>query len=204
LPYSFIYDFSRISQNMFFQILDTACNLGLHRFASQNAKKLVKLFKIDEATGLNLTDAIALVEDIIEVQVTNKVQREKFEKAKRKALLVPHCARAFMDRRCMADFDPEIPTYKCRSCNSDCIVNKATSLAKTKGYDVFVIPGGSCAERILRGNAYEGVVGVACGDELVMAFRLLKKIGIPGQGVLLNKNGCSNTNINLDSLSRIL
>ena len=45
-----------------------------------------------------MSDAIALIEDMIEVQVTNKAQRGKFEKAQRKALLIPHCARAFMDR----------------------------------------------------------------------------------------------------------
>lgn len=204
MPYSFVYDLTRLSQNLFFQMLDVACNIGLHRFAAQNAKRIVKVFKIDEATGLNFSDAISLVEDLIQVQVANKVQREQFEKANRKALLIPHCARAFMDRRCMADFDPKVPTYKCKSCNSDCVVNKATTLGKKKGYDVYVIPGGSCAEKILRDNAYEGVIGVACGEELKMSIGLLKKLGVAGQGVFLTKNGCSNTNLNLDSLRRVL
>lgn len=178
--------------------------MGLHKIVGMNAKRLVKLFKIDELTGLNFSDAITLVEDLVEVQVANKVQRKKFEKAKRKALLIPHCARAYMDRRCMADFDPEVPTYKCKSCNPDCVVNKATAISKEKGYDVYVIPGGSCAEKILRDNNYEGVVGVACGNELKMAIGLLNKLGIAGQGVFLTKNGCSNTGLSLDSLSKVL
>ncbi len=195
---------TRLSQNLFFQTLDTACNMGLLRLIGNNAKKIVKLFKIDEATGLNFSDAITLVEDLVEVQVANRVQREKFEKAQRKALLVPHCARAFMDRRCMADFDPDVPTYKCRSCNPDCIVNKTVAMGKKKGYDVYVIPGGSCVEKILRDNNYEGVIGVACGNELKMSIGLLKKLGVTGQGVFLTKNGCSKTNLNLDSLRRAL
>lgn len=185
-------------------MLEGACNIGLHKFVGLNAKRIVKLLRIDEATGLNFSEAIALVEDLIEVQVANKVERERFEKAQHNALLVPHCARAYMDRRCMADFVPQVPTYKCNNCNSDCIVNKATILGKKKGYEVYVIPGGSCAEKILRDNKYEGVVGVACGNELKMAISLLKKLGIAGQGVFLTKNGCSNTHLDLDSLRRVL
>ena len=204
MPYSFIYDLTHISQNLFFQMLDAACNIGLHRFVGQNARRLVKVFKIDEATGLNFSDAIALVEDLIEVQVANKVQRGKFEKAERKALLIPHCARAFMDRRCMADFEPDVPTYECKSCNPDCTINKATAMGKKEGYDVYVIPGGSCAEKILKDSNYKGVVGVACGNELKMAIGLLKKLGIAGQGVFLTKNGCSTTHLDMNSLKRVL
>jgi hypothetical protein len=204
LPYSFIYDITHLSQNFFFRMIYAACNIGLHKLVGSNVKKIVRLFRIDEATGLNLSDAIALVEDLIEVQVTNKIQRKQFENAKNKAVLLPHCARAYMDRRCMADFDPNVPTYKCKSCNPDCIVSKAITLGKKKGYDVYVIPGGSCAEKILRDNAYGGVVGVACADELKLAIGLLKKLGISGQGVFLTRNGCSNTNLSLDSLRRVL
>ena len=204
MPYSFIYDLTRISQSVFGQIFDAACGIGLHKYIGLNAKKLVKVFKIDEATGLNFSEAITLIEDLVEVQIMNKTEREEFEKAKRKAILIPHCARAFMDMRCMADFDPEVPTYNCKGCTDSCAVNKATALGRKKGYDVYVIPGGSCAEKILRDNNYQGVIGVACGMELKMAIDLIKKLGIAGQGVFLTKNGCSNTNLNLESLEKVL
>ncbi len=83
-------------------------------------------------------------------------------------------------------------------------MNKVVTLGKEKGYDVYVIPGGSCAEKILRGSKYEGVVGIACGSELKMALGLLKKLDIPGQGVILTRNGCVNTNLNIESLKRVL
>jgi hypothetical protein len=69
---------------------------------------------------------------------------------------------------------------------------------------VYVIPGGTCLERILKGKKYDGVVGVACGMELKMGLGLLKKLGIPGQGIFLTKNGCSNTSLNLQNLARVL
>ena len=80
----------------------------------------------------------------------------------------------------------------------------AGALGKIKNYDVYVIPGGSCAEKILRSKNYKGVVGIACGSELKMALELLKKLEIHGQGVILTKNGCANTKLDLESLEKIL
>jgi len=204
MPYSFIYDLNKVSQNTVNQLLETAYKTGVTKLLSTNAKKLVKIFKLDQLTGLNLAEAITLVEDFIEVQNANNLQREEFEKAESKALLIPHCARSHMDRQCLADFDPEIPSYNCKGCSDDCIVNKVVKLGKEKGYDVYVIPGGSCAEKILRDKKYKAVVGIACGSELKLALGLLKKMEIPGQGVMLTKNGCANTKLDLENLKQIL
>lgn len=204
MPYSFSYDLTKLSQSAVKQLLETACKTGITKLFSNNAKILVKLFKLDQITGLNLSEAITLVEDFLEVQNANNLQRERFEKAEKKALLIPHCARSHMDRQCMADFNPEIPSYTCKGCQDDCIVNKVVNLGKEKGYDVYVIPGGSCTEKILRDKKYNGVVGIACGSELKMALGLLKKLDIPGQGVILTKNGCANTKLDLESLKQVL
>ncbi|MEJ2126300.1 MAG: DUF116 domain-containing protein [Candidatus Bathyarchaeota archaeon] len=204
MPYSFIYDLNKVSQNTVNQILETAYSMGVTKLLSTNAKKIVKLLKLDQLTGLDLAQAITLVEDFIEVQNANNIQREKFQKAKSKALLIPHCARSHMDRKCMADFNPEVPCYICNSCDPNCIVNKVKKLGKENGYDVYVIPGGSCAEKILKDKNYKAVVGIACGSELKMALGLLKKLEIPGQGVVLTKNGCANTKLDLENLKMIL
>jgi len=204
MPYSFIYDLNKVSQSAFNQILEISCKMGVTKLLSMNAKKIVKIFKLDQLTGLNLAEAITLVEDFIEVQNANNLQRKNFENAPNKALLIPHCARSHMDRKCMADFNPEIPSYTCNRCSEDCLVNKVVKLGKKKNYDVYVIPGGSCAEKILRSKNYTGVVGIACGSELKMALELLKKLEIHGQGVILTKNGCANTKLDLESLEKIL
>lgn len=204
MPYSFSYDLTKLSQNAVKQLLETVCETGITKLFSRKAKKLVKIFKLDQITGLNLAEAITLVEDFLEVQNANNLQRERFEKAEKKALLIPHCARSHMDRQCMADFNPEIPSYTCKGCQEDCLVNKVVKLGKEKGYDVYVIPGGSCSEKILRDKKYNGVVGIACGSELKMALGLLKKLDISGQGVILTKNGCANTKLDLESLKQVL
>ena len=94
MPYSFIYDLNKVSQNAFNQLLDMSYKIGVTKLLSMNAKKIVKLFKLDQLTGLNLAEAITLVEDFIQVQNANNIQRETFEKAEKKALLIPHCARS--------------------------------------------------------------------------------------------------------------
>jgi len=204
MPYGFIYDLNKVSQNTVNQLLEISYKTGVTKLLSKNAKKLVKIFKLDQLTGLNLTEAITLVEDFIEVQNANNLQRETFEKAETKALLIPHCARSHMDRQCMADFNPEIPSYTCNACQDDCLVNNVVKLGKERGYDVYVIPGGSCAEKILRDKKYKAVLGIACGSELKMALGLLRKLDIPGQGVMLTKNGCANTKLDLESLKQVL
>ncbi len=204
LPYSFIYDLTHIPQGVFKQLFESAYEARLHRLLGSHVKRLVKVFKIEQATGLNLVDAITLVEDLIEVQAANRIERDKFDRAQRKALLLPHCARSRMDKQCMADFKPDVPTYECKGCRDSCTINKATALAKAKGYDVYIIPGGACAEKILKDKKYDGVVGVACGMELKLGLGLLKKLDIPGQGIFLTKNGCSNTSLSLQNLEKIL
>jgi hypothetical protein len=160
--------------------------------------------KIEEATGLNISDALVVLEDLVDVQVRNLSQRDKFLKASKKVLLLPHCARKYMDTRCKACFDESIPSYICAHCSPDCIVNSATQLAKKKGYDVCIIPGGSCVEKILKNNRYDGVLGVACTEELKIGGVFLERVGVSGQGLPLLKNGCANTKFNLKSLNALM
>jgi len=117
--------------------------------------------------------------------------------------IVHNCARKYMDSRCKASFDPSIPSYFCNKCSKDCLINKASQIGLELGYDVYVIPGGSCVEKILR-RGYDAVVGVACRMELKLGLRIIKKLGIPGQGLFLLKNGCANTKFDIEQLEKIL
>lgn len=184
--------------------METAYKKKWHREAGKQAKKLVKTFRIDRMMGVNLTDAITLMEDYVDVQAANIIYKERFEEAQRRVLLLPHCSRRFMDRRCQSKFNAEIPTYKCQSCSDDCLINKATQLGEQKGYDVYVIPGGSCVPKILDRGDYDGVVGVACGMELKLGLQLMGNKNVAGQGLFLTNNGCANTSFNLEKLEEML
>jgi len=67
-----------------------------------------------------------------------------------------------------------------------------------------VLPGGSCILDILKRNKYEGIVGVACSQEVKLGGEGLKQMGLAGQAVPLIKNGCANTSFSLQSLEKTL
>lgn len=204
MPYQFNFDLTRVSRSFFREITRAAHNKGIHKRMGGMVLSLIKKFRINEITGLNVSEALVLIEDFIDIQMKNLVDREKFLIAKRKVLFLPHCSRKYMDSRCKARFDPDIPSYRCSHCSPDCLINQTTLLGEKKGYAVYVLPGGSCIHRILQEKHYEALVGVACGEELKLAKQLLVNMGLPGQAVPLIKNGCANTKFNIETLKGIL
>jgi hypothetical protein len=202
MAYKFTFDLSQFSQSFFRDIASFSERKGVHRRLGKTARQIVKKFRVHEMTGLPLSDAFMVIEDLMDSYVRNVAQREVFLKTKKRALLLPHCSRKFMDSRCHANFNNETSSYECASCSSDCQVNKATRLAKKKGYDVYVIPGGSCVKKFA--GKYEGVVGVACCEEIKLATEFLKSINMPLQSVPLTKNGCSQTKFSMETLERVL
>lgn len=205
MPYGFTFDLRGLPRSFFQELLKLAYSLKIHRRMSHAARYLVTKFRVQEITGLNLLEAISLFEDLLEIQVLNILNRDGFMAAGgRKVLFLPHCARKYMDNRCRAEFDPSTPTYRCMSCSPDCLINQATAIARERGYDVYVLPGGSCIPKILALRRYDAAVGVACGAELKLGYMALKRLGIPGQAVPLLKNGCAETYFDVEELRKLL
>jgi len=71
-------------------------------------------------------------------------------------------------------------------------------------YDVYVVAGGSCIPEILRRSSYEGVVGVACCQELKLALKYVEASGVSAQVLPLTKNGCSGTRFSVESLKNLI
>ena len=204
MPYHFTFDLSPVPRFFFKEIARISYQKGMHKSLLNTLQEVIKTFKIQEATGLNLSDAVVVIQDLIDVQAVNLMERKKFLQTKKRALLLPHCSRKYMDNRCKANFDATIPSYVCAHCSSDCLVNKADASARKKGYDVYILPGGSCVTKILKSSKYEGVVGVACGEEIKMTTQLLTESSVAGQAIPLIKNGCANTVFNMETLTKTL
>jgi len=204
MPYRFTFDLSRVPKFFFRELARVSLQKGVHKKVSEITQTMIAKFKIQEATGLNLSDAVSLLEDLIDLEVRNIVERERFMQTRKRALFLPHCSRKYMDGRCKAVFDSNISSYVCAHCSPDCLVNKAVCVAAKKGYDVYVVPGGSCIPTILKNRHYDGVVGVACGEEIQLSGEYLRDTGLAGQAIPLLKNGCSNTVFNLKSLAKTL
>jgi len=204
MPYKFTFDLSPVPRFFFREMARISYQKGMHKTLLNTLQDMIRRFKIQEATGLNLSDAVVVIQDMIDLQAINLMERQKFLQTKKRALLLPHCSRKYMDNRCKAMFDENLPSYVCAHCSPDCLVNKADFLAKKRGYDVYVLPGGSCVTKILKAAKYEGVVGVACGSEIRISGEILQGTGVAGQAIPLIKNGCSNTVFNMESLAKTL
>jgi uncharacterized protein len=204
MPYKFTFDLSKVPRFFFTEIATVSYQKGMHKTIIKKLQELILTFKIQEATGLNLSDALILLQDLIDLQAINMIERKKFLQTKKRALFLSHCSRKYLDSRCKAMFDADIPSYRCAHCSEDCLINQSERLAMAKGYDVYVLPGGSCIPKILKNTKYEGIVGVACGEEAKVMGPLLNSMDVAGQAIPLIKNGCANTVFNMETLVKVL
>lgn len=204
MAYKFNFDFTKVSQSFFREIAKTAQKTGIHKKISHGISSLVKKFRIQEITGLDIQNIVEVVTDLVAIQIKNVTNRPAFIKAENRVLFLPQCLRKNTHGSCKATFKPEIPSHFCNSCSPDCLVNQATRMGKQKGYDVYVIDGGSCIARIMEQNEYAAVVGVACPPEIKLGGSYLDELNIPWQGVPLTKNGCVFTKFDVENLQRVL
>ena len=201
---SFNYDLTKLPREFFKDIAAIVNKRKLHKRLGKVSKNIVREFKVDKLLGIRLQDAISVVEDLADLHIKNLVHEKDFRNAKDRILLVPHCCRKYMDSRCKADFNPEFSSYFCNHCSPDCLASQATELAEEKGYKVFILPGGSCMKCIL-GNMYcDAVLGIACTEEIKLGINFAESNGLAVKGIPLTKNGCSNTQFNLDTLKEAL
>jgi len=204
MSYSFNYNLKKLPKGFFREIAKIVDNRKLHKKMGGISKLIVKKFKVDELLGIQVEDAISIVEDLIEVNLNNAINRDKFKGKKEKVLLLPHCCRKYMDSRCKAKVNEEVSSYLCAHCSEDCLANKATKLGEAKGYKVFILPGGSCIKKIMDKIDCDAVLGVACPEELKLGIKFVESKNKIVKSVPLTKNGCLNTEFNLESLKKEL
>ncbi|MGA3289642.1 MAG: DUF116 domain-containing protein [Candidatus Bathyarchaeia archaeon] len=204
MPYKFTFDISKAPQHFFIELAIVSNQMGMQKIFEKTLQGLIRKFRIQEVTGLNIQDAVVLIQDLLKMQTLNLIQKQEFLQTKKRALFLPHCCRKYMDSQCQAVFEPSLTSYVCAHCSPDCFVNKAERIAREKGYDVYVLSGGSCMPNILKQKKYEGVVGVACGPEVMMSGEKLSSMGMAWQSVPLLKNGCANTFFNMETLIKTL
>ena len=204
MAYKFTFDLSKLPKELFEETTEFCDNKMRGQNIGDAAKKFVKKFKVDKLTGLSNDESKTLIEDIIDIQLKNKVLKKYFQTADKKALFLPHCCRKYIDSNCKAEFKTDISSYVCRHCSKDCMASQAIALAEKEDYDVYILPGASCINKIFEKKRYEGIVGVACTDEIKLAMSLIMKLKIPSQAVPLIKNGCAETRFNFETLTGIL
>jgi hypothetical protein len=78
MPYKFTYDISKVPRFFFTEIALIGYQKGMHKKFLKTLQDLIKKFRIQEATGLNLSDAVVLLQDLIDLQAVNLLERGKF------------------------------------------------------------------------------------------------------------------------------
>jgi hypothetical protein len=73
--------------------------------------------------------------------------------------------------------------------------------AEDLGYKVYIVGGGSIVKKRIVAEKPGAVVGIACFDEIQMAS---EKLAIPYQVVLLDRDGCENTDFDMETAREVL
>lgn len=130
------------------------------------------------------------------LDLKNKMNEEEFSKIdpKNRIIFLPQCLRA---SSCKAPQD-ELG-YHCQLCGK-CKIATIVKEARKVGSEVFVLPGASVIPRIIKEFKPQAILGVACFRELVQGVSLTEKHNILSQTICLLKDGCKNTDVDLDSV----
>ncbi len=136
MPHKFSFDISKASQHFFHRTRQYCQPNGHPKGFSKTLKVLIRKFRIQDVSRLDIQDAVILIQDLLEMQTLNLIQKQQFPQTKKRALFLPHCCRKYMDSQCQAVFEPSLSSYVCAHCSPDCYVNKAERIVKEKWYSV--------------------------------------------------------------------
>jgi hypothetical protein len=124
----------------------------------------------------------------------NKYYYDKFNEAKNKVLILPHCLR---DLKCPAKLGAN--GIQCIFCGK-CPLGDIIKTAKENNYDVYIVPGSTFLKRILKEKKPDGVFGVACYSDSFHGMNYLSRKGIATQSQPLLKDGCICTSVDVEEL----
>ncbi|MFX1474508.1 MAG: DUF116 domain-containing protein [Promethearchaeota archaeon] len=146
-----------------------------------------------KAEEMGCTEKELLREYIQQLNAGNRTRfaREPFSK---RILLLPQCLR---EPDCSAPQTEE--GYICQQCNPDCQVNRLSQEAKRLGYKgSYILPGGSMIARVIAATQPSAVIGISCEKEALLGILTLEDYGIVAIAVLLARDGCYNTAVDLE------
>ena len=132
----------------------------------------------------------------------NKRQAKKFAKVpfEDRIAFAPHCMRN--STACKAVEQNSV--YLCVDCGA-CKLKDIKQLAQNLKYKGFyILKGGRAVEKVIKEQKPQGVAGIACFFEGDQAFKMLKDTGVAIQFVPLTKDGCSDTDVDLEEVRKTL
>ena len=118
----------------------------------------------------------------------------------KRILLLPQCLRS--SAHCQAK---EVGVlYECAHCGS-CRIPEIIAEADSLGYmGVFILKGGRAVIRLISELQPGAILGVACPYEGFIGIMECERRGIPVQFVPLTKDGCADTEVDIENLKAFL
>jgi hypothetical protein len=174
-------------------------DLALNRERSRMRR--IHLFLLDffESPVRTIASLVGIQDaDKIIIQMKNLMNLKNVQNARKKAIFLPHCARSEHCKGKPTEYG--IECVKCMTCD----IGRIKELAEKKGYDVYIVHGGSAVKKILDEKNYDGIIGVACIPEVKEGLELCKRHKISALGIPLLKDGCKNTIIDTDTVFQLL
>ncbi len=128
------------------------------------------------------------------IEIINRVNSELYHRTKNneRILFIPHCLRNI--KACKASVDEE--GYHCAKCGG-CVIGTIVQECEKNEIRYFMVAGGSIVMKLIDKYQPKAVIGIACYNELKMALEKTGERNLPVQVILLSKDGCVNTEVDL-------
>ena len=135
-------------------------------------------------------------------QQQNKSHQKKFSSIPfdKRVVFAPHCMRN-ISVCTAAEKDSH---YICKECGG-CKLKDISIFVKKLGYEgLYVLKGGRAIKKIIEERQPKAMVGIACLYEGDQAFKILEGYDVAVQFVPLTKDGCANTDADLEEVEKFL
>jgi len=147
---------------------------------------------------------------MLEIELVNRVHRDRFRQCDFRIALLPHCLRDFRGecRSVPGDLDSV-----CAGCSETCSLHRVSAILREAGVHPYIWRNAELPTlfRRLEGRGTFGVLGIACIPELAWGMRACMKRKIPVVGIPLDANRCmrwmgqfEETSVNLERLSELV
>ena len=142
------------------------------------------------------------------IEIRNKLNEFKYKTVPcdKRILFLPHCMK--VSEVCKAPITNEgLDLSVCEKCEAAdrCQINEIKKIAEEMNYmKVAVAPGGSMVHKIIAKYKPKAVLGVCCYNEAIMAFEKIAGTNLGAQAVLLLRDGCKDTAVNVDEVKEKL
>jgi len=147
---------------------------------------------------------------MLEIELANRIHRDRFLKSDFRIALLPHCLRDF--RRECGSVPGDLDSA-CAGCSETCFIHRVSAILREAGVHPYIWRNAELATlfRRLEGRGTFGVLGIACIPELAWGMRACRKREIPVVGIPLDANRCmrwmgrfEDTSVNLERLIELV